>query len=138
MKCKNCGQELADDMRFCTNCGSPIEEPQSLGEETMISTTDSIPNHTIMNCIGVISATWAEIAAKRSGLFEAIDAFRGNLGGDSYISYTEEKCYELAIKRIKEVAKNNGCNAIIGLRFISHFSEGVLRVTAYGTACIVN
>ena len=105
--------------------------------EVLLSTTETIPQHQIVQSIGVISATWAAIAANRSGLFEAIDAFTGNLGGDTYITYTEEKCYEMATKRIIEVAKSNNCNAVIGLRYNSHFSEGVLRVTAYGTACVV-
>lgn len=41
-------------------------------------------------------------------------------------------------QRIKEVAKSHNCNAAVGLRYNSHFTEGVLRVTAYGTACVVD
>ena len=142
IRCTNCGQELGDNIRFCTNCGTPVEEfPQiqtiDNGNDVFLSTTDSIPTHKIVNSMGVIYATWAKISSTRSGIFELVDAFTGNLGADSYITYTEEKCYESVIKRIKEMALNNQCNAVIGLRFISHFSENVLRITAYGTACII-
>lgn len=141
--CVKCGQELLEDVKFCTNCGypvkqpSPIQNPQMKFGDVLLLSTDSVPNHKVVSCLGLVNATWAAIAASRSGLMEAIDAFSGNLGSDTYISYTEEKCYELTIKRIKEIAQQKGCNAIIGLRFNSHFSEKVLRVTAYGTACII-
>lgn len=55
----------------------------------------------------------------------------------SYITYTEEKRYELVMKRLTEIVLDKKCNAVIGLRYNSHFSEGVLRGTAYGTACLV-
>lgn len=143
MKCKCCGQELTNEMKFCGKCGSPIEQVQIVhgqcvdNGDMLLVTTDYIPNYKIVHSMGLVNATWAQIAAKRSGLFEAIDAFSGNLGADSYITYVEEKCCELAVNRIKEIAMKNNCNAIIGIRFLSHLSEGVLRVTVYGTACVV-
>ena len=81
MICKNCGQGLTDDMRFCTNCGSPIEMVPHVSPDynaVHFSTIDIIPNYKIIQSIGVVYATWAEIAANRSGLFEAIDAISGN------------------------------------------------------------
>lgn len=143
MKCRCCGQELTNEMKFCGKCGCPVEQVQVIhgqcvnNDDVLIVTTDFVPNYKIVHCMGLLNATWAQISAKRSGLFEAIDAFSGNLGADSYITYAEEKCCELAVNRIKEIAMKSNCNAIIGMRFLSHFSEDVLRVTVYGTACVV-
>lgn len=143
MKCINCGQELSNDIKFCTNCGSPINQFSSQQvictseEDVLLSTIGTIPNYRIVSSMGVVNATWAEFAATRSKAIEVLDMFTGNAGADTYITYTEEKCYESVIKRIKEMAKSRNCNAVVGLRFGSHFSENVLRVTAYGTACVV-
>lgn len=142
MKCKNCGQELANDMRFCCTCGCPVEKPQSTSvvpneNEVIIVTTPSVPNHRIVGLYGAVIASWVEIAAKRSGLFEAIDALSGNLGGDSYLSSVEDKCYVEASKRLMSVVRSVNCNAVIGLRYNSLHTEGAIHVTAYGTACLI-
>ena len=79
MKCSNCGQELEDGIKFCTNCGSPIKQPKKFHNatinEVLISTTSIIQGYRIIRYCNPISATAVQIAAKRSGLFEAIDAF---------------------------------------------------------------
>lgn len=142
MKCKNCGQELENGMKFCTNCGCPIDDapsPQTCTKEDnfILVTTPSIPNYRIVSVFGTMVSSWIEIAAKRSGLFEAIDALSGNLGGDSYLSSVEEKCHVNASKRLVNVAINYKCNAVVGLRFNTVYSDGVIHVTAYGTACVV-
>ena len=142
MRCKNCGQELANDMRFCNNCGCPVDNPQSASiafdeDDIILVTTPSVPNYRIIGLYGAAIASWVEIAAKRSGLFEAIDALSGNLGGDSYLSSVEEKCYLEASKRLMNVARRVNCNAVIGLRYNSLHTEGAIQVTAYGTACLV-
>lgn len=142
MRCKNCGQELASDMRFYCNCGCPVEFPQSTSSvsagDVILVTTPSVSNHRIVDFYGAVIASWVEIAAKRSGLFEAIDALSGNLGGDSYLSGVEEKCYVEASKRLMNVTQSVSCNAVIGLRYNSLHTEGAIQVTAYGgTACLV-
>lgn len=143
MKCKKCGQELTTGMKFCTNCGTQIDNPNVFfqnnmsANEVLVSTTSTIQGYRIIKYCNTISATSVEIAAKRSGLFEAIDAFSGNLGGDSYLSYTEEKNYIDATNGLIGKAIEGNCNAIIGVRYNDHFTEGVLCVTAYGTACII-
>lgn len=109
----------------------------SNSKQVLLSTTGSIPNHRIISCMGVINATWAKTTSTRSGVMEFIDTLRGKWSADTYITYTEENCYELVTKRIKEMAFNKNCNAVIGVRYVSHFSENVLRVTAYGTACVI-
>lgn len=141
MKCSNCGQELEDGIKFCTNCGSPIKQPKKFHNatinEVLISTTSIIQGYRIIRYCNPISATAVQIAAKRSGLFEAIDAFTGNLGGDSYLTYTEENNYTDATNRLIAKAKECNCNAVIGVRYNDHFTEGVLCVTVYGTACVI-
>ena len=143
MKCNKCGQELLEDVKFCTNCGSPIVQSkplninQTCGGEVLISTTSEIQGYRVAKYCNTISATSVEIAAKRSGLFEAIDAFSGNLGGDSYLSYTEETNYISATNGLISKARECNCNAVIGVRYNDHFTEGVLCVTAYGTACVI-
>ena len=142
MKCRYCGQELDDGIKFCTNCGSPVEQHKIVQNdfttnEVLVSTASIIQGYRIVGYCNPISATTVEIAAKRSGLFEAIDALSGNLGGDSYLTYTEEKNYMDATRRLIAKAKECNCNAVIGVRYNDHFTEGVLCVTAYGTACVI-
>lgn len=142
MKCKKCGQELSSDIKFCTNCGSPIVQPNRIQnlmpiDEVLVSTTSVIQGYRIVNYCNAISATSVEIAAKRSSLFEAIDALSGNLGGDSYLTYTEENNYMNATNRLIAKAKECDCNAVVGVRYNDHFTEGVLCVTAYGTGCVI-
>lgn len=140
--CKNCGQEFTNDMRFCCNCGCPVDKPHFTNNASNINdvilvTTSFVPNHQIVSFYGAVVATWVGIAAKRSGLFEAIDALSGKLGGDSYLSGIEEECYTKASERLKDVARSINCNAIIGLRYNSLHTEGAIQVSAYGTACLV-
>ena len=142
MKCKNCGQALANDMKFCTNCGCPVgtslPPSKNANEEKFIMvTTPSVSQYKIVSVYGAIVSSWVEIAASRSGLFEAIDAFSGNLGGDSYLSSIEEKCHAKASERLVFLATNYNCNAIVGLRFNTFYSDNVIHVAAYGTACKV-
>ena len=33
MKCKNCGMEIQDDARFCTNCGAAVEAQAPMNED---------------------------------------------------------------------------------------------------------
>jgi len=142
MRCKNCGHELSYGMRFCSSCGCPVENPNSTNlvsneDDVIMVTTSFVPNYRIVSSFGAIFATWVEIAAKRSGLFEAIDALSGKLGGDSYLSSIEEECYLKVSERLMGFARNVNCNAIIGLRYNSLHTEGAIQVTAYGTACFV-
>jgi uncharacterized protein YbjQ (UPF0145 family) len=106
-------------------------------DEVLVSTTSIIHGYRIVRYCNPISATSVEIAAKRSGLFEAIDALSGNLGGDSYLTYTEERNYVNATNRLIAKAKECDCNAVVGVRYNDHFTEGVLCVTAYGTGCVI-
>ena len=142
MKCKQCGQELSDNIRFCTNCGSPVEYPQPpnaplVDDDVLLVTTPSIPNYKIVSLYGAAVASCIRIAAKRSGMFEVIDALSGNLGDDSFLSSIEEECYLRASKRLMNVVRNLNCNAVVGLRYNSVYSDEVIHVTAYGTACVV-
>lgn len=55
MRCKNCGQELANDMRFCTNCGCPVDNPQSASiafdeDDIILVTTPSVQFASYRRC----------------------------------------------------------------------------------------
>lgn len=42
MKCKSCGCEVHDNAKFCTNCGTPVDQPDRTPEKSVIkSGTDS-------------------------------------------------------------------------------------------------
>ena len=142
MKCKNCGQELSNDMRFCTNCGSPVEIPKPTIQKgvksfgVIASTTSSIPNYRIMQVHGIISATIANFKENNT-VSMAVNMFSGKLGEDSFLAEDFEKDYNKVLKRLFDKVKANNCNAIIGLRYSSNFVGDHLCLTAYGTACII-
>lgn len=144
MKCEICGQELTNDMKFCTNCGSPVTQSKAIShnsgsiDDVLVSTTSIIQGFRIIRYCNTISATNVKIAVRRSGFFEAFDALSGNLGDDTYLRTLLEESYNKATNRLIIKAKECGCNAILGVRYIDQLSEeGIHRITAYGTACII-
>lgn len=143
MKCKNCGQELANDMKFCTNCGSPVEntiQPAAF----MLSTTNSIPTYKIIDCYGAISASSMTLTSTLNNSVAALGDTLSNFsaifkGGDTnYVrSQIYESEYQYINERLIEKAQQYGCNAIIGLRYHSQTMNDYFYLTAYGTACVV-
>ena len=146
MKCKNCGQELANDMKFCTNCGCPVEKAVQ-SPLFLLSTTNSIPGYRVVECCGIVSAMVAHLRKsidfgldRMSGGLSAIaDIIGGGRGNYSAMASTYEEVYDGLNKRITEKAANCGCNAIIGLRYQPQSSvvDDYLYIMAYGTACII-
>lgn len=143
-KCETCGQELTDDMKFCTNCGSPVKPSKVIKQndisvaDVLVSTTSNIQGFRIIRYCQTICATFVHIAVTRSGLFEAYDALRGNIGDDTYLRTVVENDFQKATSRLIKKAKECGCNAILGVRYIENLSdEGIHRITVYGTACII-
>lgn len=49
MKCKNCGIEITEDCKFCTNCGTPIGETTTQENNSTPSTQKVEPTQTIVN-----------------------------------------------------------------------------------------
>ncbi len=142
MRCVNCGQDLADDMKFCTNCGSPVENQQLASQSesidgVFISTTPFISGYRIVEHGGIIVASSASILARRSGFMEVIDTFKGNFGEDSYLSDNTDNNYEIATSRLIASAIESDCNAVVNIRYNEAFTDGALCVTAYGTGCVV-
>jgi len=143
MKCKNCGQELSDDMKFCTNCGCPVEktiQPAAF----ILSTTNSIPTYKIIDCYGAISASSTTLTNTMNNsvvaLGDAISNFSSIFkGGDTNKVQNQiyESCYQDINERLIDKAQQNGCNAIIGLRYHSQTMNDYFYLTAYGTACVV-
>ena len=139
MKCRKCGQELSNDMRFCTNCGSPVAIPKPQKQTKMetsgvvILTTSIVPNYKVVQICGVINASIAEYKTKTL----VGNLFGGNIAEDSLLSENYETHYNKVLKRLIDKARANNCNAIIGLRYNSDYLENFLCLTAYGTACVV-
>ncbi len=157
MKCKKCGQVLDDDMKFCTNCGSPVETTVNKVPKTKkttktkksdqfkLSTTSCISGYKIVDCYSSIYASISmpednviNSVAKFGGNISALaDIFRGGVGNNSGLVEVYEDAYQAVTIRIIEKAKQNGCNAIIGMRYQSQIVKDWFFLTAYGTACVV-
>lgn len=140
MKCKNCGQELSDDMKFCTNCGCPVEktiQPAAF----ILSTTNSIPTYKIIDCYGAIYASSSSFVSlldnPASSIGNYIGLFKGGHDSDMGSVLIYESHYKCVTERIIEKAQENGCNAIIGLRYQVHNANDRFYLTAYGTACVI-
>lgn len=146
MKCSNCGQELENGIKFCTNCGCPIEKTMH-SAMFMLSTTNAIPGYRVVECYGIVNSMVAHLTKsidfgidRISGGISAIsDIFNGGRGNYSAMASTYEEVYDGLNKRIIEKAVECGCNAIIGLRYQpqSAVADGYTYIMAYGTACII-
>lgn len=160
MKCKKCGQVLEDDMKFCTNCGSPIEitiketqKPKKVQKqkpkmsEFKISTTNTVPGFRVVECYGIVNAMVTHLTKSvdfsldriSGGLSAIADIFNGGRGNYSTMASKYEEVYDGLNKRIIEKAVECGCNAIIGLRYQpqSAVNDDYFYIMAYGTACII-
>lgn len=151
MKCDKCGQELKDDMKFCINCGKPVEV--SLSEVSnsespalcMVLTTNAIPGyrtkdrfHPIFASVAVSENIIVNGFSSLSGSFGAMaDVFRGDFGSNKILVKDYDDAYQAVTKLLIEKALQKGSNAIIGLRYQSQIIKDYFFLTAYGTACTV-
>ena len=144
MKCINCGQELANDMKFCTCCGCPIENSIQ-SAPFMLSTTNTIPGYKLTMCICSINASVAiikdnitnTVASLGGTIGSIVDIWKGGHGINNGMVQIYDEVYQAVTERIVEKSKRNGCNAIIGLRYHSQIINDNFYLTAYGTACVV-
>lgn len=42
MKCQSCGSDLTEGMRFCSNCGAPVSQPDNSAVETNNASENSV------------------------------------------------------------------------------------------------
>ncbi|MBQ8799882.1 MAG: zinc ribbon domain-containing protein [Lachnospiraceae bacterium] len=65
MKCGNCGQECADDLRFCTNCG--MELPELKADEEVVSAAETAEEPEAVQDVVVKEEKQPEIEEKTTG-----------------------------------------------------------------------
>ena len=41
--CRNCGSEIADGVKFCTGCGTPVESYKASSNDFDVKATDFCP-----------------------------------------------------------------------------------------------
>lgn len=135
MICPNCGAEVAEGVRFCSKCGSPLSEA---AETFLITTTPSAPGYRITKVLGVVTGLTPRT---RGVLGKFVAGIQSMLGGEVSAFTTElEKARKESIERIKGKALAIGANAIVGLDLETSdlgLQAGVVVVSATGTAVIV-
>lgn len=99
----------------------------------IISTTETIPNKVIVECLGV--ARGSTVRAKNIGA----DIFAGlkNIVGGEIEEYTklQAQAREQAMQRMIQDAERMGADAIVGFRLAtSMIMQGASEILAYGTA----
>lgn len=102
----------------------------------IISTTDTIEGHKILKVIGLVSGS--TVRARNIG--RDLSALLRNIVGGEVSEYTSllANSREQALERMKDVALDQGANAVIGMRFMtSMVSQGSAEILAYGTAVVL-
>ena len=103
----------------------------------IVSTTETIPGHTIKRFFGVV--TGSTVRSKHIGR----DFMAGlkNIFGGELKGYTEllHEARQEAVERMIEQAKSLGANAVVNIRFAtSSVAQGAAELFAYGTAVRVD
>jgi uncharacterized protein YbjQ (UPF0145 family) len=103
----------------------------------IVSTTETIPGHTIKRFFGVV--TGSTVRSKHIGR----DFMAGlkNIFGGELKGYTEllQESREDALQRMIQEAESLGANAVVNLRFAtSSITQGAAELFAYGTAVQVD
>lgn len=102
----------------------------------LIMTTESIPGKEIIEVKGLVRGS--TVRSKNIG--KDIGASFKNLVGGELNGYNEmlTEARQIAIGRMVEDAKEQGANAIVGLRLMSSsVMAGAAEMVAYGTAVVI-
>lgn len=102
----------------------------------LITTTDSIPGHEIVQVIGLVTGN--SVKARHIG--SDILAGLKNITGGEISGYTKlmNDTRQVALNRLTEQATQYGANAIVGMRLAtSEVMQGCCELCAYGTAVII-
>lgn len=101
-----------------------------------VCTTDSVPNHEVTECFGVVHGTCIYGANFMKDFFARA---RDTIGGrvNSYES-TLDNAQEQAVAELIARAKALGANAVVGVRIsIGTCGQTMMMANAYGTAVFV-
>jgi len=99
----------------------------------LLSTTETIPGHTIKRFFGVV--TGSTVRSKHIG--RDIMAGIKNIFGGELTGYTEllQESRSDALARMVQEAESLGANAVVNVRFTtSSITQGAAELFAYGTA----
>lgn len=135
IKCPECGEEVAKESNFCTNCGYDLSEIDLSEEEVemTITTTNSIEGKKIEKYLGIVSGE----AMMGANIIKDFTAGIRNVVGGRSSQYEDEirKGRIEALKDMESRAKEKGADAVIGVRAdYEEMSEGMLWVNVTGTA----
>ena len=155
MVCPNCDIQYPDNSKFCTECGSQLEEyvePEPEPEPEVIPSFQTTAPATYDNII-IVSSNYVPgynvvatrgfvygLTVRSRGLGGQIGAgIRSAFGGEikEYVKMMDHTRQE-ALQRMVDHAKDMGGNAIISARFDSDEISNVMQeILAYGTAVII-
>jgi len=135
LKCPNCGFEVVESAKYCSNCGFSLSLP---GAGFTITTTPTVAGYKIKKVLGVVTGLTPRT---RGVLGKFIAGIESMLGGEVTAFTTElEKARVDAIERAKSKALSLGANAIVGLDMETSdlgLQSGIVVISATGTAVIL-
>lgn len=113
-----------------------VSPPRYSVSHQMVTTTFELPNHRIMQNLGVVRG----IVVRSRNVFATLGATMQMIVGGNITLWTRmceqtrADAFELMIQHATEI----GANAVIGARYdTTELATGVTEVLAYGTAVIV-
>ncbi len=146
--CQKCGAQLTEGSKFCTNCGALVTaQPQPVAPpphphltppylaEVFVVTTPTVPGYRISRVLGIVTGMSARTRGVGGKFVAGIQSMVG--GEVSAFTYEIEKAKSEALQRVKEQARQMGANAVIGLDMESSDLQGIIIISASGTAVII-
>ena len=136
--CTKCGAELAEDIKFCTSCGTPVgsQTPETSAVTGFpIVTTPTIPGYRVKKLLGVVTGLTARTRGMGGKFVAGIQSMMG--GEVSAFTMEIEKAKVEAIQRMRQQAQQMGANAVMGLDIESSDLLSVIVISATGTAVVV-
>ncbi len=135
MKCSVCGNEIAEDSRFCPKCGA---ETMAEISDFIVATTPTVPGYKVTKVLGVVTGLTPRTTGVFGKMVAGIESF---LGGEvTAFSAELERARMDAIRRVSRKAKDLGANAVIGLDLETSnvgLQMGIVIISATGSAVTV-